>query len=84
VGHKNETARDSLGRKRKRDKSDVYDDACDGASSERNLCCVMEEKKNSETEEKYSSKEDHTVSVCLSHQSHYCCLLTRAVYCSQK
>lgn len=52
-----------LRRKRGGDKSDVYDDGSDEASSERNLCCVREGKKNGERRKKYYSFTDDTVSV---------------------
>lgn len=62
-----ETARVScrwpLRRKRGGDKSDIYGDGCDEASSERNLCSVMEGKKNCERRKKYYSPTDDTVSV---------------------
>jgi hypothetical protein len=45
------------------DKSDIYDDGCDEASSERNLCCVREGKKNGERRKKYYGPTDDTVSV---------------------
>jgi len=48
---------------KRRRQSDIYVDGCDEASSERNLCCVMEGKKNGERRKKYYSPTDDTVSV---------------------
>ena len=52
-----------LKRKRGGDKSYIYDDGCDEASSERNLWGVREGKKNGQLRKKYYSFTDDTVSV---------------------
>lgn len=47
---------------KKKRQSDIYEDSCDEASSERNLCYVIERKKNGRRNKKYCFKH-HTASV---------------------